>query len=189
MTRMTADDVLAFWFRGDNGAFREQWFKKDAAFDAAIRERFGLAVEAARDGALDSWAATADGALALVILLDQFPRNIHRGSHLAFAGDAHARHIARAAIAAGMEAGLTRVQRCFLYLPFEHSEEAEDQDLSVRLFATVADDPQMPTVLDYAERHREVIRRFGRFPHRNAALGRESTAEETTWLAQPGSGF
>lgn len=186
---MTADDVLAFWFKDDATLFRAEWFRKDDAFDAAIRERFALAVEAAQDGALDAWAATAQGALALVLVLDQFARNIHRGSHLAFAGDAHARHVARAALAAGAEAKLTKVQRCFLYLPFEHSEDMADQNLSVRLFGTIADDPQMPTVLEYAERHRDVIRRFGRFPHRNAALGRTSTEAEAAYLAEPGSGF
>ncbi len=186
---MTADDVLTFWFKDDPTLFRAEWFRKDDAFDAAIRDRFALAVEAAQDGALDAWTATPEGTLALVIVLDQFARNIHRGSHLAFAGDAHARRIARAAIDAGQDAQLTKVQRCFLYLPFEHSEDIEDQDLSVRLFTSIADDPQMPTVADYAERHRDVIRRFGRFPHRNAALGRTSTATEIAYLAEPGSGF
>lgn len=186
---MTADDVLEFWFKGDPTLFRAEWFRKDDAFDAAIRARFALAVEAARDGALDAWTATAEGTLALVIVLDQFSRNIHRGSYLAFAGDAHARRIARAAIEAGRDAALTRVQRTFLYLPFEHAEDMADQDLSVRLFTSIADDPQLPTVLDYAERHRDVIRRFGRFPHRNAALGRTSTAAEAAYLAEPGSGF
>ena len=186
---MTADDVLEFWFEGQPDRYRQAWFKKDDGFDAAIRARFALAVEAAQDGALDAWTATAEGTLALVIVLDQFARNVHRGSHRAFAGDAHARRIARAAIEAGMDRELTKIQRCFLYLPFEHAEGMADQDLSVHLFASIADDPQMPTVLDYAERHREVIRRFGRFPHRNAALGRASTPEEEAYLAEPGAGF
>jgi uncharacterized protein (DUF924 family) len=185
---MTADDVLDFWFQGDPAAWREQrWFQRDDAFDAEIRARFALAVESARDGALDAWAATAAGALALVIVLDQFPRNIHRGSHLAFAGDAHARRIAGRALS--WAGGLAPVQRVFLYLPFEHSEDLADQDRSVALFETLRGEGAVESAIDYAHRHREVIARFGRFPHRNAALGRTSTAEEEAYLAQPGSGF
>ena len=187
---MNADDILAFWFQNDPEIFRsDPWFRKSDAFDDDIRARFALTVDAARDGVLDPWAASPRGTLALLLALDQFPRNIHRGSHLAFAGDAHARRIARAAIATGIEAHLTKVERAFLYLPFEHSESIADQDESIRLFTTIADDPQMPTVFDYAERHRDVIRRFGRFPHRNAALGRINTPAEEDYLAQPGAGF
>lgn len=187
---MNANDIHTFWFQNDPRVFRsDPWFRKSDAFDDAIRTRFAQTVDAARDGVLDHWTATPRGTLALLLALDQFPRNIHRGSHLAFAGDAHARRIARAAIATGIEAGLTNVERAFLYLPFEHSEDIADQDESIRLFATIADDPQMPTILDYAERHRDVIRRFGRFPHRNAALGRTNTPAEAEYLAQPGAGF
>jgi uncharacterized protein (DUF924 family) len=125
------------------------------------------------------------GRLALVLVLDQLPRNIHRGSYLAFAGDAHARRVARNAIAGGVDARLTPVERMFLYLPFAHSENLADQDLSVRLFAALPD----AKALKSAERHREVIRRFGRFPHRNVALSRISTAAEAAYLAEPGSGF
>jgi uncharacterized protein (DUF924 family) len=187
---MNADDVLDFWFQGDPNLFRrERWFKRDDAFDAQIRDRFGLAVEAALDGALDPWADTPEGMLALVIVLDQFPRNIHRGSYLAFAGDAHARHIAGDGVAGGVDALLTPVQRCFVYLPFEHAEDLADQDFSVRLFETLAGEPQLAGSIDYARRHRDVIRHFGRFPHRNAALGRPSTLAEQEYLAEPGSGF
>jgi len=183
-------EVLAFWFDDDPHLFRaERWFRPEDQFDALCRERFEFTVRAARDGALDSWADTPEGALALVIVLDQFPRNIHRGSHLAYAGDAHARRIASHAIGRGFDARLTPVQRVFLYLPFEHSEKLADQDLSVRLFETLHRQPQLEKALGAAERHRAVIRRFGRFPHRNAALGRASTAEEEAFLAEHGRGF
>ncbi len=187
---MTTEDVLEFWFAGMPNRFRDIWFQKDEEFDARCAEGFSLAVDAALDGALDPWADTPQGALALVLLLDQFPRNIHRGSHLAFAGDAHARHIAAAAIHAGHDRKLTPVQRMFLYLPFEHSESEADQEKSVVLFESLADKvSEGPMVVLYAHKHRDVIRRFGRFPGRNAALGRESTAEEETYLAETGGGF
>ena len=124
--------------------------------------------------------------LALVIVLDQFPRNIHRGSHLAYAGDAHARRIAGQAIAAGFDVRRTPVERVFLYLPFMHSEHPADQDFAVHLCETLRREPQLQKAFESAERHREVVRRFGRFPHRNAVLGRASTAEEEAWLAEPG---
>jgi uncharacterized protein (DUF924 family) len=181
-----AEDVLAFWFEGDRHLFRERWFRTDEKFDTLCRDRFEFTVRAATDGALDNWATTAAGALALVIVLDQFPRNIFRGSHLAYAGDAHARRIAREALAAGFDAQLTPIERVFLYLPFEHSEDLADQDLGVQLFAALAREPGMEKAQEAAERHRAVVRRFGRFPHRNAALGRTSTAEEAAWLAEPG---
>ena len=188
----TPDDVLGFWFSDGPDAFREAWFRRDEAFDAAIRARFGAAAQAARDGAFDAWATKAQGALALAILLDQFPRNLHRGSAEAFAGDARMRDMAREAVLARrLDLALTPIQRPFLYLPFEHSEAMADQDLSVALFEGLRDDPrhaQPGGAIDYAWQHRAVIRRFGRFPHRNAALGRESTAAELAWLAA-GGGF
>jgi uncharacterized protein (DUF924 family) len=183
----TQDDILGFWFAGDPSSLRKVWFEKDAAFDAAcaaLVETRNLATA----GALDGWAATPHGGLALLILLDQLSRNLHRGSAEAFAADAKARAIARAMIARGFDAMLTPVERMFVYLPFEHSEEIADQDLSVRLFAAL-DAVSDEKLGDYAERHREVIRRFGRFPHRNAALGRVNTAEEDGYLAEPGAGF
>jgi uncharacterized protein (DUF924 family) len=187
---VTVDDVLAFWFQGDRNRFREdRWFTKVPEFDALCCDRFDFTVRAALDGALDPWAATPAGTLALAIVLDQLPRNIHRGSHLAFAGDAHARRVARSAVAGGVDAHLTPVERVFLYLPFEHSEDLADQDESVRLFATLSAEPRFSKALTSAERHRGVIRRFGRFPHRNAALGRISTPAEEAYLAEPGSGF
>jgi uncharacterized protein (DUF924 family) len=186
---VTARDVLDFWFEGDPNQFRRaRRMAADPDFDAVIRDRFGLTHRAALDGALDGWAATPEGALALVIVLDRFSRNIHRGCFRAFAGDAHARRIAREAIERGADVSLTPVQRHFLYLPFSHSEHIADQDLSVRLTAKLIGEFSNEA-RDYAEHHRDIIRRFGRFPHRNAALGRANTPAELTYLAEPASGF
>lgn len=185
-------DVLDFWFAEGPDTFREAWFKRDDAFDATIRERFGELAAAARSGALAAWRDSSAGVLALAILLDQFPRNLHRGSAEAFAADPLMRDIARdAVLARRIDLGLTPTQRIFLYLPFEHSEAMADQDLSVALFEGLRDDPRMGTpggTIDYAWRHRAVIVRFGRFPHRNAALGRDSTPAEQAWL-KAGGGF
>lgn len=187
---MTAEDVLQFWFeRKPNLLRRRRWFKSDEQFDARCRERFEFTVRAAMDGALDNWAETPAGALALVIVLDQLPRNIYRGTHMAYGGDAHARRIARAALNQGFDAKLTPVERMFLYLPFEHSENLADQDFAVRLFSALAQEPGLEKVHDSAKRHRKVIRRFGRFPHRNAALGRASTPAEEAFLHEPGNRF
>lgn len=180
-------DILDFWFEDDAAAQRDKWFEKDAAFDS-LCARFTAAIRDARAGRFDSWSATPRGALALIILLDQLSRNVFRGSAEAFAADARAREIARAAIDAGFDTQLTPVERMFVYLPFEHAETIEDQDLSVRLYAALRDDLGAKTI-DYADRHRDVICRFGRFPHRNAVLGRSNTPEEEAWLAQPGAGF
>jgi uncharacterized protein (DUF924 family) len=187
-----ADRILRFWFADGPDAWREAWFVRDDGFDAACREGFSGLVVPAREGALDAWAATPDGALALLLLLDQFPRNLFRGTPAAFAGDAHARRIARAAVLRDrFDLRLTPSQRVFLYLPFEHSEEAADQDLSVALFEGLRDvklHAEPDGTIDYAWRHWHVIRRFGRYPHRNAALGRPSTEAENAWLAA-GGGF
>jgi uncharacterized protein (DUF924 family) len=184
---MTPEQVLDFWFAGDPGVRRLTWFKKTDGFDIEC-QRFSEAVAAARAGQYDDWAVTPRGALALVLLLDQLPRNLHRGSALAFAGDCKARSVARAAIAAHFDLGLTAFERMFLYLPFEHSEDPANQDESVRLFEALR--PALgDDTIGYAHDHRDVIRRFGRFPHRNAALGRTSTPEEEVYLAQPGAGF
>ena len=176
-------EVLDFWF-GELGP--RQWFARDAALDEAIRARFGAlhahllatrAVEVERLGARATRAA--------VIVLDQFSRNLHRGSALAFAGDAIARELARAAIARGEDAALPANERLFLYLPFEHSEDPDDQELSVRLQEQLGN----AEWIRYAIAHRDLIARFGRFPHRNAALGRDSTPEEAAALARPGNSF
>lgn len=182
-------DVLVFWF-GDKAADgplrpRRVWFQADRAFDHACSEQFADAVTAACAGRLDDWAATPEGALALVLLLDQFSRNIHRGRAAAFAGDEHARKVSGAAVARGFDLTLEPVERLFFYLPFEHSEALADQERSCQLIGTLGD----AEWLRYAERHREIIARFGRFPHRNAILGRASTAEETAFLKEPDSSF
>jgi uncharacterized protein (DUF924 family) len=184
-------DVLDFWFEGDPDAFREErWFGTSDTFDAECRDRFGLTARAALDGALDAWTYSPEGSLALVLALDQFPRNIHRGSHLAFAGDAHARRVADGAVRGGADRFLTPVQRIFLYLPFEHSEDMQDQDHSVALFDALAlEAPHLAECRKAAQRHRGAIRRFGRFPHRNAALGRTTTPEEAAWMDGPDSLF
>lgn len=186
-------EILEFWFQGDATVMREAWFRRDDTFDEAIRQRFSALVVPAREGALDGWAAAPEGTLALLILLDQFPRNLFRGSAEAFASDAHARAIARRAVLEqGQDRALHPVQRVFLYLPFEHSEAMADQDLSVALFEGLRDHaPHRGAggVIDYAWRHRAVVARFGRFPHRNATLGRASSAAEAAYLAQPGAGF
>jgi uncharacterized protein (DUF924 family) len=183
----TPDDVLDFWFAGDADAFRKLWFEADTDFDAACA-KFADALRDAKAGALDRWTDTPRGTLALVILLDQFSRNLHRGSPEAFAADAKAREIARSAVAQGIDQGLAPMERMFVYLPFEHSEDIADQDESVRLFATLRDALGEES-MRYTEAHRDVIRRFGRFPHRNAALGRVSTPDELAYLAQPDAGF
>ena len=180
------DDVLAFWFEGDGTRFRAAWFEKDAAFDAACGT-FAAALEAARDGALDHWAAAPRSMLALIVLLDQFSRNLYRDSLRAFAADAKARALAREAVARGFDRRLHPVERAFIYLPFEHSEDPADQDESVRLFETMRLWLGDSTV-EHAYRHRDIIRRFGRFPHRNAALGRENSAEEQRYVAELGGG-
>ena len=180
---MTPDEVLDFWFAGDASAFRKVWFEKNAEFDAAC-SRFAGALRDAKQGAYDHWTATPRGTLALIILLDQFSRNLHRGSPEAFAADAKALGIARAAIAHGFDQSLRPVERMFLYMPFEHSEDLADQEKGVRLFTPLGEEQ-----VRHAVGHRDVIRRFGRFPHRNAVLGRISTPEELDYLAQSGAGF
>jgi uncharacterized protein (DUF924 family) len=178
---ITPDDVLDFWFEGDPSAWRKLWFESNAAFDTACG-RFADALREAKQDVYDHWTGTPRGTLALIILLDQFSRNLHRGSPEAFDADAKARAIARAAVADGIDRALEPIERVFVYLPFEHSENLADQEQSVRLFATLHDALGRETV-KYAERRHEAMRRFGRFPHRNAVLGRQSTPEELAWLA------
>lgn len=175
--------ILDFWFTPETKA---KWFAPDAAFDGEIRHRFLADMDAAAQGALDHWAALPDGALALILLLDQFPRNVYRNTPRAFATDDKAREIAELALARQFDAGMDKDDRLFFYLPFEHSENLDDQNRAVGLFEQGGDDPEG---LDFAIRHRDIIERFGRFPHRNAILGRESTPKEAEFLKQPGSGF
>ena len=189
-----AAEVLDFWFGPPDAqgqlTTREAWFRKDPAFDAAIRDRFGGLIDNALRGELSDWEAEQQSALALVIVLDQFTRNTRRDSAAAFAGDAQALAIARRMVAAGQDRPLPGVMRQFLYLPFEHSESLADQDEALRLFAQLGQDhPELAGLLEWAQKHQVIVARFGRFPHRNAALGRASTDAELEFLKQPGSGF
>ena len=183
-----ADDILAFWL-GAGTAARDEWFRKDPAFDAAIRAHFGATVEAALGGAYTAWTGEPRGALALVLLLDQFTRSLYRGSAKMFAGDARALAVAEAAVAAGHDRALGAFERWFLYMPFEHAENSAAQDRSLALFSRLAEETGTESPLEWAEKHAVVVRRFGRYPHRNAILGRASTPEETAFLALPGSAF
>jgi uncharacterized protein (DUF924 family) len=172
-----AGSVVSFW----RDAGPRRWFAKDAAFDATFRERFlDLHLAAARRE-LDAWATSADGVLALLILLDQFPRNAFRGSARMYATDALARHFARLAVDAGLDRLIEPELRQFCYLPFEHSEHLADQERSLALARTLG-----PRHARHALRHRDIIARFGRFPHRNALLGRDSTPAELAFLAAGG---
>jgi uncharacterized protein (DUF924 family) len=190
---MAPHNVLDFWFapKGDaeHNRARAVWFKKDDAFDAAIRTRFGPLIERALDGAIAQWSATPDGAVAEIVVLDQFTRNAYRDTPRAFAGDVRALAAARALIASGADRALPGVRRQFAYLPFEHAEDLATQEESVRLFKQLARDDHEADIVTYAERHHAVIARFGRFPHRNAILGRESSPEEQAFLREPGSSF
>jgi uncharacterized protein (DUF924 family) len=187
-----AQAVFDFWFGApgspEHGLDRPEWFRKDAGFDAQMRERFGALIAAVMGGA--RFGAAPQETLAAIVVLDQFTRNVHRDTPLAFAGDTQALALAQAMTARGADHGLPVLQRSFVYLPFEHAEDPALQDRSVRCFeALAAAAPAMRDRLDYALKHRDVVRRFGRFPHRNAALGRASTPEEVAFLKEPGSGF
>lgn len=176
--------ILSFWFDETAPA---AWFQVNPDFDALLTQRFAKVYEMGREGMFDDWARNADGALALIVLFDQFPRNMFRGTPDAFATDGKALEIARAAIAAGFDQVHPPLRRRFIYLPFEHSESLEDQDLAVHYFGTMQYDD--PLGYEYALRHRHVISRFGRFPHRNAILGRASTPDEVEFLKTAGSSF
>ena len=185
----TPTDVLAFWFGESAGPSRPEWFRKDAAFDEAIRSRFGALHEAAARRELESWRARPESMLALIVVLDQFSRNLFRGDARAFAQDGYARECANEALARGDEAALAPVHRQFLYLPLEHSENLADQERCVELMRTLEAFPETKGLTVWAEKHRVIVARFGRFPHRNATLGRSSTPEEVEFLKTPGSGF
>ena len=189
--------VLDFWF-GEPGApafgvASPRWFKRDEAFDAQIWARFGATLEAARRGECDAWLGTPLGALALIVVLDQFSRNTCRASAQAFAGDARALDAARRLVASGAHLHLPSAEhRMFAYMPFEHAESLDAQRESVRLFEALARETNQTgegSYLDYAQRHAAVIERFGRFPHRNEALARASTVDELAFLQEPGSSF
>ena len=184
-----AADILAFWFPPGTKARRDVWFRKDDAFDREIRERFGAALAAGIAGAFGEWCTTAHGSLARVVLLDQLTRNAFRGTADQFAGDPGALATANDALERGFDRALDAHERSFLYMPFEHSERLDMQDRAVELFTALAAETGVDAPLPWAHKHRDIIRRFGRFPHRNAMLGRESTAEELAFLEQPGSRF
>jgi uncharacterized protein (DUF924 family) len=186
-------EVLAFWFgepgSADYGKPRPAWFRKDPAFDEEIRHRF-LALHArAALGELERWHDDPDSLLALVVVLDQFSRNLYRGDPRAFSQDAAALACAQLALERGWDEARMPVERQFAYLPFEHAEDPAMQERSVALFTALEAFPETKGLSVWAEKHRVIIRRFGRFPHRNAALGRPSTPEEVAFLEEPGSGF
>ncbi|MEO8809626.1 MAG: DUF924 family protein [Rhodanobacter sp.] len=191
-TPASVGEILEFWFRP---AHAVHWFAADALFDQEIRRRFGPTVEAAVQSRLDDWSDQYESWLALLILLDQFPRNLYRGEARAWAADGKALRIALSGLDAGLDQSLPMLQRVFAYLPLEHAEDIRLQHRSVALFealcAQVAagECPRFEGFLDYARRHCGVIGRFGRFPHRNTALGRASTPDELVYLAQPDAGF
>lgn len=190
---LDVSDVLQWWFgptaSGQYGRARDFWFRKDPQLDAEISARFGPLIEAASRGALDDWAADPRGALALILVCDQFPRNAFRDDARAFALDPKALALARQVTGSGWDLAMLPVERWFVYMPFEHSESLADQREAVARFEALRDDPQAGGAYEWAVRHLRVIERFGRFPHRNALLGRESTPEEIAFLAQPGSRF
>jgi uncharacterized protein (DUF924 family) len=176
-TPADAQDVLVFW----RAAGPKKWFAKDTAFDATFRDRFALLHEKAARGDFMHWRATPEGALAEILLLDQYPRNAFRDTPRAFATDARALESAKAMLDAGHDKALPDDVRAFAYLPFDHSENLADQDRAVELLSPISENHAY-----HARAHRDLIVRFGRFPHRNAILGRESTAEETAFLAEGG---
>ena len=182
-------EVLDFWFGTPCGPARLEWFRKEAAFDDEIRRRFGAIHAAASRRELDAWRASAEPMLALVVVLDQFSRNLYRGDARAFAQDACALDCAKEAVARRDDLALLPVQRQFLYLPFEHSEDLADQERGVELMRALEAFEETRGVSEWAVKHRDIIARFGRFPHRNAALGRASTPDEVEFLKQPGSSF
>jgi uncharacterized protein (DUF924 family) len=192
---MQAQDVLDFWFLPEgaegHGKQRIEWFRKDEAFDAALRERFGALIAQAVAGGLREWDELGPrGALARILVLDQFTRNAYRGKPESFGGDLLALGSARQLVDSGAHLALSPVERQFVYMPFEHAEDARMQEQAVTLFTELAAAHEGFTeALDYAHRHRGVIARFGRFPHRNVILGRASTQEELAFLQLPGSSF
>ena len=197
-----AESILDFWFvprpgepvTGEPSATRARvtrgvWFRKDDAFDATIRERFDVALAAGIAGAFGHWCGDPLGCLARVVLLDQFTRNAFRGTPRAFAGDPGAIATAERALERGFDRALAPQERWFLYMPFDHSESLAMQDRAVALFEALADATGLDEPLPWVIRHRDVILRFGRFPHRNEILGRASTSDEIAFLKEPGSRF
>ncbi|MEJ2699572.1 MAG: DUF924 domain-containing protein [Desulfuromonadales bacterium] len=196
-----SEEILEFWFGEEGGSGSPSsertrlWFGGEPETDRMIRGRFGIDLKRARRGDYDHWRETSRGALALILILDQFARNIHRGSSLAYAADDKCQRLCLVGMELGQDRPLTILERAFFYLPLEHAEDRELQRLSVQAFTNLLE--QAPAALektcrgflDYAVRHREIIDRFGRFPHRNVALGRPSTSEEVAFLREPNSSF
>lgn len=168
-------EIIDFWFSDE---VHERWFNSTEAFDLQLTQRFEATLEQAGRGELDHWMQTAEGCLALVILLDQFPLNMYRGQARSFATEARSREVARVAIEKGFDRDLPSEQKSFLYMPFMHSEQLEDQELALKLF----DQPGLEENLRFARHHHGIVARFGRFPHRNAALGRSNTEAEIEYL-------
>lgn len=184
-------EVLHFWFGqgAEYGKRHKRWFEKDSAFDAEVAGRFASLHEETLAGKHRDWLEEPRACLARIVALDQFPRNIHRGTARAFSGDPLAREAAKHLVGKGWDRELAPVERVFAYLPFEHSESLADQERACALCEPLLAFPEVADTHRYALAHREIIRRFGRFPHRNAALGRTSTPEEIEFLGQPGSSF
>ena len=187
------EKILTFWFgeqkHPEYGKPRKIWFQKNPAFDQEIRTHFLTDYQLAAQDKLDEWQKDYRSCLALILLLDQFPRNLFRGQPQAFATDPKALNVAKYAVKQRFDQQMIPVERWFIYLPFEHSENLADQSQAVELMNQLKNDPGSASSIDYAIRHFEVIQRFGRFPHRNVILGRESTPEEVEFLKQPGSSF
>ncbi|MGB7302018.1 MAG: DUF924 family protein [Burkholderiaceae bacterium] len=191
-----AQEILDFWFGEQTapafGQPRKDWFVKSEAFDEQIREQFEPDIQAALAGQLENWhdnSAPPQTCLAYILLLDQFTRNVYRNTPAMVSGDARALAAAQSLVASGRDKMLTALERVFVYLPYEHAEDMPAQHESLRLFASLPPEPNTANFIDYARQHFDVVARFGRFPHRNAWLGRNSTPEEEEFLKQPGSGF
>ncbi len=189
----SSDEILSFWFgepgTTEHGTVRVVWFTRSPAFDEEIRRRFATVHDAAVDGGLEGWEREPRSTLALIIVLDQFSRNLHRDSARAFDGDSRALGLARWMVSATWDTELTPLERQFVYMPYEHSESPEMQEESLHLFGKLVQYPETHDLLRWAEGHARIIERFGRFPHRNAVLGRTSTPEEIAFLKEPGSSF
>ncbi|AFY99191.1 DUF924 family protein [Calothrix sp. PCC 6303] len=185
------NNILDFWFgsptQPEYGKPQRFWFNKQPEFDNELRTRFQQDYEQAAAGNLEDWKNNSEACLALILLLDQFPRNMFRNTPQAFATDPKAVVTAETAISKGYDQQLLTVQRWFIYLPFEHSENIQHQEKAVKLFQQLSNDTESQSTIDYAIRHLEIIQRFGRFPHRNEILGRISTSEEKEFLKQPGT--
>lgn len=185
---LSAEDILTFWF---DEAGPDKWFEQSNGFDQKIEDRFGVLAHQARDGKLETWSETPRGCLALIILIDQFSRNIHRGSPLTWSADVHGLALTRLALDRGYDKDLDHEERKFMYMPLMHSENLEDQDRAVALFQQLAADgaENGEITVEFAIRHRDIVADYGRFPHRNEILGRQSTAKEIVLLKDPDASF